>query len=292
MKEKNTERQELKANILFSGIGSQEIGIKEAGLPRLKVMSTSEIDSSAVLTNAIIHYGLTQKMVEDFRDYPDTDIMVRELTEKNIGFNPKTGKAYDWARHKRRGILHIRRVWLAVHLTRNLGDISRIEKLPCADLWTVSFPCQDISNAGKRGGFEKDSGTKSSLVWEQIRLLKKAVSDGEAPVVLMFENVKGLVQKNFIKDFQMLCGRLSELGYNTYYKVLNAKDFGVPQNRERVFAYCIRKDADNGTYTFPEPTGIRTSLDDILDPKHASKTRTYSKGAAKAASTGVQGHGR
>ena len=74
--------------------------------------------------------------------------------------------------------------------------------------------------------------------------------------------------------------------------MLNAKDFGVPQNRERVFAYCIRKDADNGTYTFPEPTGIRTSLDDILDPKHVSKTSTYSKGAAKAASTGVRGHGR
>ena len=119
-------------------------------------------------------------------------------------------------------------------------------------MWTISFCCQDISVAGKMRGLKPDSGTRSSLLWENIRLLKKAKDDGTLPKYLMFENVKNLVSKKFIDDFNNLLEVLDELGFNSYWKVLNAKDCGVPQNRERVF-------------DFPKPfdTGIR--LKDVLD---------------------------
>ena len=114
-------------------------------------------------------------------------------------------------------------------------------------------------------GLKPDSGTRSSLLWENIRLLKRAKDDGTLPKYLMFENVKNLVSKKFIDDFNNLLEVLDELGFNSYWKVLNAKDCGVPQNRERVFVISIRKDIDNGTYDSPMPfdTGIR--LKDVLD---------------------------
>lgn len=142
---------------------------------------------------------------------------------------------------------------------------NKIEFLSYADLWTISFCCQDISVAGKMRGLKPDSGTRSSLLWENIRLLKRAKDDGTLPKYLMFENVKNLVSKKFIDDFNNLLEVLDELGFNSYWKVLNAKDCGVPQNRERVFVISIRKDIDNGTYDFPKPfdTGIR--LKDVLD---------------------------
>lgn len=142
---------------------------------------------------------------------------------------------------------------------------NKFEFLSYADLWTISFCCQDISVAGKMRGLKPDSGTRSSLLWENIRLLKKAKDDGTLPKYLMFENVKNLVSKKFIDDFNNLLEVLDELGFNSYWKVLNAKDCGVPQNRERVFVISIRKDIDNGTYDFPKPfdTGIR--LKDVLD---------------------------
>lgn len=125
--------------------------------------------------------------------------------------------------------------------------------------------CTDISLAGKMKGLSPSDSTRSSLLWENIRLLKMAKDDGTLPKYIMFENVKNLVGKKFINDFNNLLSVLDELGFNSYWKVLNAKNCGVPQNRERVFVISIRKDIDNGEFVFPKPfdTGIR--LKDILD---------------------------
>lgn len=171
-----------------------------------------------------------------------------------IGINLQEKKSND-----------IEKYWLACKLSNNLGDISKIEKLPYADLWTCSFPCTDISLAGKMKGLSPSDSTRSSLLWENIRLLKTAKDDGTLPKYIMFENVKNLVGKKFINDFNNLLSVLDELGFNSYWKVLNAKNCGVPQNRERVFVISIRKDIDNGAFVFPKPfdTGIR--LKDILD---------------------------
>ena len=258
-------KTKLTANILFSGIGCQEIGIMATGRHNLEVVATSEIDKEAVIAYAAIHNGLTPKMVKAYKRYPDTGSMVEELEAKHIGFNPKTKKEYNWRRQKRE---LVRKTWLAVKLSHNLGDIERIKKLPYADVWTVSFPCTDISRAGKREGFAQGSKTRSSLLWVQVKLLETSVKDNEAPVIIMFENVKDLVQEEFRPGFDKLLSDLSSLGYNSYWKILSAKDYGTPQSRERVFVYCIRKDADKGTYKFPEPVAFTRSLDDILLPGH------------------------
>lgn len=129
----------------------------------------------------------------------------------------------------------------------------------------IAHNCTDISLAGKMKGLSPSDSTRSSLLWENIRLLKTAKDDGTLPKYIMFENVKNLVGKKFINDFNNLLSVLDELGFNSYWKVLNAKNCGVPQNRERVFVISIRKDVDNEAFVFPKPfdTGIR--LKDILD---------------------------
>jgi len=124
--------------------------------------------------------------------------------------------------------------------------------------------CTDISIAGKIKGFKEGSGTRSSLIHEVMRLLVDYKEHNELPKFLLMENVKNLVSKKFIDDFNDIVSLLDDIGYNTYWKVLNSKECGVCQNRERVFALSIRKDIDNNQFEFPKPfdTGIR--LKDIL----------------------------
>lgn len=151
--------------------------------------------------------------------------------------------------------------------TRNYGDISKAEALDYADLWTYSFPCTDISLAGKQEGLTDETGkqTRSGLLFEVERLLRKSVEDGNQPKYLLLENVKNLVGKKFKPEFDKWLQTLDSLGYNNYWKVLNAKDYGVPQNRERVFVVSIRKDVDTHGYTFPEPFKLERRLKDVLE---------------------------
>lgn len=145
--------------------------------------------------------------------------------------------------------------------TENLGDICRVDetKLPYYDLITYSSPCQDFSVAGLQKGGDKDSGTRSSLLWECERIIKAV-----KPKYLLMENVKNLVGKQHKHNFIAWLDTLDALGYNNYWQVLNAKDYGVPQNRERVFVVSIRKDIQQG-YTFPEKIPLEKRLKDILE---------------------------
>lgn len=258
-------RVKLTANILFSGIGCQERGFENSGLFNLDVLNTSDINKDAVVSYAAVHCGLTKEMIESYSEYPSREEMAEYLKTINLGYEPEKNKAYDWDKLARRKSNDIEKYWLACKLSNNLGDISKIEKLPYADLWTCSFPCTDISLAGKMKGLSPSDSTRSSLLWENIRLLKTAKDDGTLPKYIMFENVKNLVGKKFINDFNNLLSVLDELGFNSYWKVLNAKNCGVPQNRERVFVISIRKDIDNGTFNFPKPFDAGVRLKDILD---------------------------
>lgn len=114
--------------------------------------------------------------------------------------------------------------------TINLGDITKIDPkdVPDCDFMSYSSPCQSFSIAGHMLGGEKGSGTRSSLLWEVEKLI-----ESKKPKYLMLENVKMLVSKKFKHTFDDWLKVLDSIGYNTYWKVLNAKDFGVPQNRER-----------------------------------------------------------
>lgn len=141
----------------------------------------------------------------------------------------------------------------------NYGDISKIDsdKLPDFDLFTYSFPCQDISMAGKQAGFDKDSGTRSSLLWECERIIRN-----KKPKYLLMENVKALTFKKNIVGFNNWLKILEDIGYKNHWKVLNAKDYGVPQNRERVFCVSI---LGNKEYKFPEKQTLKTRLKDVLE---------------------------
>ena len=143
----------------------------------------------------------------------------------------------------------------------NLGDIRKIEELPDADLWTYSFPCQDISVAGKGAGIKE--GTRSGLLFEVERLLRVASEKGTLPKYLLLENVKNLVSKKFKADFDKWLDFLAELGYTNYWKVLNAKDYGIPQNRERVFCVSIR--GKHEPFVFPKPKKLTIRLRDMID---------------------------
>ena len=150
----------------------------------------------------------------------------------------------------------------AMHgIANNLGDIRKIEELPDADLWTYSFPCQDISVAGKGAGIKE--GTRSGLLFEVERLLCVASEKGTLPKYLLLENVKNLVSKKFKADFDKWLDFLSELGYTNYWKVLNAKDYGIPQNRERVFCVSIR--GEHEPFVFPKPKELTIRLRDMID---------------------------
>ncbi len=147
----------------------------------------------------------------------------------------------------------------AIHndsVTPNLGDIKEISELPSCDLITYGFPCQDISIAGYGKGIKE--GTRSGLLLEVERLLDVAESKGNLPKYLILENVKALIQKKHRTDFDRWLEKLKNLGYTNYWQVLNAKDYGIPQNRERVFVVSIL--GEHKPYEFPEKkrTEIKT----------------------------------
>ena len=146
---------------------------------------------------------------------------------------------------------------------KNLWDITKIDftKLPKVDLVTYGFPCQDISLAGKQKGFSDENGelTRSGLFFYASDVIKAT-----QPKFAIFENVKNLVSKKFKNEFDTVLKTLDELGYNTYWKVLNAKEFGIPQNRERVFGISIRKDIDHG-FEFPQGFELKLRLKDLLE---------------------------
>lgn len=150
--------------------------------------------------------------------------------------------------------------YMAVHGdTANYGDISKIDwsSVPDFDFLTYSFPCTDISTAGQQKGLAEGSGTRSSLLWECRKVI-----EAKRPKYLLMENVKNLVSKKFTPYMKEWLRFLEGQGYSNYTKVLNAKDFGVPQNRERVFMVSILGDA---SFHFPKPLTLEKRLKDVLE---------------------------
>lgn len=177
------------------------------------------------------------------RNYPDFDyelIAWAEIDEYAI-------KAHD--------------VLFPEYAGRNMGDITTCDWSKIkgnVDLLTYSTPCQSISFAGKQEGLKRDSGTASSIIWSVLNAV-----DMLRPRYLLMENVKALVSSKFIGDFRQWQDELAGRGYTNFVKVLNSKDFGVPQNRERVFMVSILNSDE--TYHFPEPFPLEKRLKDVLE---------------------------
>lgn len=145
-------------------------------------------------------------------------------------------------------------------------DICEWDKDIEVDLIMHGSPCQDFSLAGKQAGGDKDSGTRSSLMYETIRIVNKL-----KPKYVIWENVKNLLSKKHRHNFDAYLESMEQLGYNNYYQVLNAKDYGIPQNRERVFTISIKKDIDKGSFCFPDKQELSLKLKDLLEDEVEDK---------------------
>lgn len=257
----------LKVIELFSGIGSQAKALerlyKDRGL-EFEIVGTSDIDKDAIVSYATIHNGLTKEMIDDYTFPKDRQSMADFLKMLNIGYDFQKDKPYNWDRLVSSKEKYLEKYYLATILSKQLGDISKISSLPDCDLLIYSFPCTDISTAGLQKGFKAEDNTRSGLVWQVLRLLNNKIENEKPlPKYLLMENVRNLVSNTFINDFNLWIGKLAEIGYVTYYAVLNSKDFGVPQNRERVFAISILN--DNNGYEFPKPFKLDKVLKDLLE---------------------------
>ena len=152
----------------------------------------------------------------------------------------------------------------AIHNTSfKTQDITTWDKdIKDVDLIMHGSPCQDFSIAGKQAGGDLESGTRSSLMYETVRIVGKL-----RPKYVVWENVKNILSAKHKHNFNKYIDTLKTLGYNSYYQVLNAKDYGVPQNRERVFTVSIRKDIDKNDFKFPEKQELKIKLKDLLEDK-------------------------
>ena len=272
---------------LFSGIGAQERALRQLKIP-YRIINTCDCDKDAVLSYAAMRFDI-DKVTKEYQ-FPTQDKMIEELQNKGFGYDFMKGKHTITSRTP---INKIKQYYIADKLSNNLGDISKVERLPYTDMITYSFPCTDLSVAGKGEGmvnkcscgyswpidFSDDneslicpscgakvqSSTRSGLLGQVQRLLAVSKKENTLPKYLILENVKNLVGKKFKPQFDAWIRWLDSIGYNTYYQVLNSKNFGIPQNRERIFAISIRKDVDNGNFKFPEQIPLTTRLKDILE---------------------------
>lgn len=275
MKKLNFNMEEIKLFDSFAGIGALHQSLKELGVPT-KLVGVSEVDIDAIISYAAIH-------IDNFKDipfdYPSDDEMRKVLMDRNIGYDFKKNKSKIPRLNKNK----LKSCFKATILINNLGDIGKLDysNIPNFDLFNFSFPCQNISIAGKQEGMKKEDGsiTNSGLYIYGIEVIKH-----KKPKYIMIENVKNLIGKKFINDFYKIINQIEDLGYNCYYPTkedkkgnkkptcLNAKDFGIPQNRERIFVICIRKDVDTYNFEFPigKDYGIRLKdiLEDEVDEKY------------------------
>jgi len=156
---------------------------------------------------------------------------------------------------------------------KNYGDITKMVDIPSCDIFTWSFPCTDLSKAGKRQGMTND--TRSGLVYEVLRLVRDTKNK---PKVLIMENVPDLIQATFVRQFGEIQAELESYGYINYVETLNAKDYGIAQNRNRVFMVSILGDY---YYEFPKPIPLTTRLKDYLehdvDEKYYLDTQTIER---------------
>lgn len=269
----------LKVFESFSGYGSQSIALENIGID-YEVVATSEIDKYAIIAYDALHRHNMNTEVEQ----KTKEEMVEYLQNKRIAWDSKKEKCMLPKSEKQ-----IKQLYEACVRSKNLGDISniKVEDIPKHDLFTVSSPCTDFSVAGKTKGAmwtckkcetkfnpfetnftskcpncgsEEITKTASSLLVECSKIIQYC-----RPKFIFMENVKNLVGKKFKPFFDKWCEYLESLGYTNYYSVLNGKDFGIPQNRERVFMISIH--GEHTPYEFPKGFPLKLRLKDMLEDK-------------------------
>ena len=245
---------------LFSGYGSQALALKYLKVP-FEHWKTCEWAVKSIQAYKDIHF------YNDNNDYSssfDIDYIKEFLLKKGISSNynePMTKKQID-----RMGEIYARNVFNNIIATRNLVNISQVKgkDLEIKDtdkycyIMTYSFPCQDLSLAGKGKGMS-DTSTRSGLLWEVERILTELE---EKPQILLMENVPQVHSEDNKEDFKKWIIRLEELGYSNYWQDLIATDYGIPQTRNRCFMISILGDY---SYSFPPKQELKLKLKDMLE---------------------------
>ena len=256
--------EKLKIFDSFCGIGALHQSFKEFGFP-IELIGVSEVDVDVIISYAIGHVeGYLEN--ENTFNYPTEQKMREYLMSINVGWDFKKKKS-SIPRLKKDKLY---KCYRACIMMNNLGDISTLDpnEIEDFDMFNFSFPCINISVAGNQEGFEDENGkiTSSGLYVYGINIIKT-----KKPKFIMIENVKNLIQKKFINDFYDIVKEIEDLGYKCYYPTkngkptcLNAKDYGIPQNRERIFVICIRNDV-HINFEFPEGFDNGLRLKDILE---------------------------
>lgn len=247
---------------LFSGYDSQEFALKYLGV-NYEHWKTCEWAVKSIQALKDAHYG------NDNTDYSadhSQEFIISRLFKWGISANYNEPMTKEQI--KRLGEQKQRQIYNNIKATHNLVNIQQVsaDRLEIIDrdkyyyLMTYSFPCQDLSKAGKGKGMAKDSGTRSGMLWEVERILDEC--NGNLPQILLMENVPDVIGSKNIEHFAKWLEKLESLGYKCYWRVLNAKDYGVPQNRERCFMISLLGDY---YYEFPQPIKLENRLKDLLE---------------------------
>lgn len=249
---------------LFAGYGSQHLALTYLGVD-VKGHKIVEWAVPSIQAYKDLHY--TDVEVDHTKGLTDDEI-VDALVEYGISANYNNPMTLQQI--KRKGGSWCRNVYNNIKNTNNLVNISSVKAtdLEITDtdkydyIMTYSFPCQDLSLAGKRAGMDEDSETRSSLLWQVQRLLDELKDLNQLPQVLLMENVPQVMAQDNLQNMEKWDAFLSSLGYKSYIKNLIATDYGIPQIRNRTFMISILGEY---SYSFPRKEPLELILSDMLE---------------------------
>ena len=250
---------------LFAGYGSQALALKYLGVP-FEHWKICEWAVKSIQAYKDIHFA------DDSDDYSMlNNLSYEELIDilYNYGISQNYNEPMKLEQIKRLGEKQVRKIFNNIVATNNLVNIQKVKgySLEIQDtdkycyIMTYSFPCQDLSLAGKGKGMS-DTSTRSGMLWEVERILQECKDLGTLPQVLLMENVPQVHSQDNLQDFNKWQLRLEELGYHNYWQDLIATDYGIPQTRNRCFMVSILGEYN---YTFPKPIPLKLKLKDMLE---------------------------
>ena len=246
----------------FAGYGSQALALKYLGVP-FEHWKTCEWAIKSIQAYKDIHCD----DVETYSDFMDKDTLVDTLY--NLGISQNYNEPMKREQIARLNEKQLRTIYENIKATHNLVNIQQVHgkdlEIEDTDIYeyimTYSFPCQDLSLAGKGKGMS-DTSTRSGMLWEVERILTECKELGELPQILLMENVPQVHSQDNLPDFNKWKDRLEELGYKNYFQDLIATDYGIPQTRNRCFMISLLGDYN---YTFPKPIPLKLKLKDLLE---------------------------
>lgn len=261
------EQKPIRLIELFAGYGSQSLALKYLNMP-YESYKICEWAIPSINAYKYIHYPTTNI---DWNSSITKEELVNELYD--LGVSNDWNKPMKYESLKRKGFDYLKEAYDNILTTHNLVDITKVhakdldirERERWNYILTYSFPCQDLSLAGKMGGMKKGSGTRSGMLWEVERILKE--SGDNLPQILLMENVPQVVNKKNMPDFTDWCNFLESIGYTNKYEIINAKEVGypepVPQNRKRCFMISVLNPKCD--IVFPDKTERHLTLKDMLE---------------------------